>query len=83
MSMKAKSSTIVFVTQRIKDIRRPRGRYLPIKLFSVENLDNHRVLHPVESESSGLVGICVVYFIRFMNGTDVRSTFRISTQYRI
>ena len=47
---------VVFVTQRIKDIRQPRGRYLPIKLFSVENLDNHRVLHPMKSVSSGVVG---------------------------
>lgn len=39
------------VTQRIKEIKQPRGGYLPIKLFSVEQFEDHRVLHPVESVS--------------------------------
>lgn len=59
---------MVSVTQRIKEINQPRGGYLPIKLFSVEQFEDHRVLHPVESVSPSLVGICVDYLTRFMKG---------------
>ena len=55
---------MVSVTQRIKEINQPRGGYLPIKLFSVEQFDDHRILHPVESVSPSLVGICVDYLTR-------------------
>ena len=69
---------MVSVTQRIKEINQPRGGYLPIKLFSVEQFEDHRVLHSVESISPSLVGICVDYLTRFMNGSDARSAFEIS-----
>ena len=69
---------MVSVTQRIKEINQPRGGYLPIKLFSVEQFEDHRVLHPVESVSPSLVGICVDYLTRFMKGAEARDAFRIS-----
>ena len=61
---------MVSVTQRIKEINQPRGGYLPIKLFSVEQFEDHRVLNPVESVSPSLVGICVDYLTRFMKGAE-------------
>jgi len=69
---------MVSVTQRIKEINQPRGGYLPIKLFSVEQFEDHRVLHPVESVSPSLVGICVDYLTRLMKGAESRDAFRIS-----
>lgn len=69
---------MVSVTQRIKEINQPRGGYLPIKLFSVEQFEDHRVLHPVESVSPSLVGICVDYLTRLMKGAEARDAFRIS-----
>ena len=59
---------MVSVTQRIKEINQPRGGYLPIKLFSAERFEDHRVLNPVESVSPSLVGICVDYLTRLMKG---------------
>ena len=69
---------MVSVTQRIKEINQPRGGYLPIKSFSVEEFEDHRVLHPVESVSPSLVGICVDYLTRFMKGAEARDALRIS-----
>lgn len=73
-----KGVAMVSVTQRIKEINQPRGGYLPIKLFSVEQFEDHRVLHPVESVSPSLVGICVDYLTRFMKGAEASDAFRIS-----
>jgi hypothetical protein len=69
---------MVSVTQRIKEVKQPRGGYLPIKLFSVNQLDDERILHSVESVSPSLVGICVDYLTRFMKGTESREAFRVS-----
>lgn len=69
---------MVSVTQRIKEVKQPRGGYLPIKLFSVNQLDDNRVLHLVESLSPSLVGICVDYLTRFMKGTNSREAFKVS-----
>ena len=69
---------MVSVTQRIKEINQPRGGYLPIKLFSAERFEDHRVLNPVESVSPSLVGICVDYLTRFMKGAEASDAFRIS-----
>ena len=40
---------MVSVTQRIKQIKQPRGGYLPVKAFTVTMLDDGQVLNPEES----------------------------------
>ena len=45
---------------------------------SVEQFEDHRVLHPVESVSPNLVGLCADSLTRFMKGPDVRDAVRIS-----
>lgn len=47
---------MVSVTQRIKQIKQPRGGYLPVKTFTVTTLDDGQVLNPEESIAASLVG---------------------------
>ena len=66
---------MVSVTQRIKQIKQPRGGYLPVKAFTVTTLDDGQVLNPEESIA---VGTAVDYLSRFMDGTTVEEAFEIS-----
>lgn len=69
---------MVSVTQRIKQIKQPRGGYLPVKTFTVTTLDDGQDLNPEESIASSLVGTAVDYLSRFMDGTAVEEAFEIS-----
>lgn len=69
---------MVSVTQRIKQIKQPRGGYLPVKTFTVTTLDDGQGLNPEESIAASLVGTAVDYLSRFMNGTAVEEAFKIS-----
>lgn len=66
---------MVSVTQRIKQIKQPRGGYLPVKAFTVTMLDDGQVLSPEESIGASLVGTAVDYL---MDGTIVEEAFEIS-----
>ena len=66
---------MVSVTQRTKQIKQPRGGYLPVKTFTVTTLDDGQVLNP---EAASLVGTAVDYLSRFMDGTAVEEAFEIS-----
>ena len=70
---------MVSVTQRIKQIKQPRGGYLPVKTFTVTTLDDGQVLNPEESIAASLVGTAVDYLSRFMDGTSVEEAFEISS----
>ena len=69
---------MVSVTQRIKQIKQPRGGYLPVKTFTVTTLDDGQVLNPEESIAASLVGTAVDYLSRYMDGTSVEEAFEIS-----
>ncbi|WP_455461751.1 hypothetical protein [Streptococcus salivarius] len=69
---------MVSVTQRIKQIKQPRGGYLPIKTFTVTTLDDGQGLNPEESIVASLVGTAVDYLSRYMDGTAVEEAFEIS-----
>lgn len=69
---------MVSVTQRIKQIKQPRGGYLPVKTFTVTTLDDDQGLNPEESIAASLVGTAVDYLSRFMDGTAVEEAFEIS-----
>lgn len=69
---------MVSVTQRIKQIKQPRGGYLPVKTFTVTTLDDGQLLNPEESIAASLVGTAVDYLSRFMDGTAVEEAFEIS-----
>ena len=69
---------MVSVTQRIKQIKQPRGGYLPVKAFTVTTLDDGQALNPEESIAASLVGTAVDYLSRFMDGSAVEEAFEIS-----
>ena len=69
---------MVSVTQRIKQIKHPRGGYLPVRTFTVPTLDDGQGLNPEESIAASLVGTAVDYLSRFMDGTAVEEAFEIS-----
>ncbi|WP_411955162.1 hypothetical protein ACKXGF_05205 [Alkalibacillus sp. S2W] len=66
------------VTQRIKQIKQPRGGYIKPKEFSVEDLQDDNVLYESENIHSSLVGLAVDYLTRFLNGTPIEEAFKIS-----
>lgn len=69
---------MVSVTQRIKQIKQPRGGYLPVKTFTVTTLDDGQLLNAEESIAASLVGTAVDYLSRFMDGTTAEEAFEIS-----
>lgn len=69
---------MVSVTQRIKQIKQPYGGYLPPKLFSVDELIDGKELSREENIHPSLVGLCVDYLTRFMNGASLEEAFKIS-----
>ena len=69
---------MVSVTQRTKQIKQPRGGYLPVKTFTVTTLDDGQGLNPEESIVASLVGTAVDYLSRYMDGTSVEEAFEIS-----
>lgn len=66
------------VTQRIKQIKQPRGGYIPPKEFTITTLDDNILLNEKENIHSSLVGLVVDYMTRYSSGTPLEEAFRIS-----
>ena len=67
------------VTQRIKQVKQPRGGYIKPKDMTTLILgDGIDALNPDEITHAGLVGTAVDYLTRFMLGTPVENAFQIS-----
>ncbi len=66
------------VTQRIRQIKQPRGGYLNIKNFNMKIIDDGIILNEKENIHPSIVGIVVDYMSRFMTGTDILEAFKIS-----
>lgn len=66
------------VTQRIKQIKQPRGGYINPKEFSITTLDDGVELHPDENIHSSLIGLAVDYLTRYSIGTPANEAFKIS-----
>ena len=66
------------VTQRIKQIKQPRGGYLNPKTFKITQFEDKQELNPIENIHSSLVGLVVDYLTRFLNGTQKKVAFNIS-----
>ncbi|WP_400206998.1 hypothetical protein [Candidatus Methanomassiliicoccus intestinalis] len=69
---------MVSVTQRIKQIKQPRGGYINPKQFRVCNLNDSKTLYESENINVGLVGSAVDYMTRFIAGTSAEDAFKIS-----
>ena len=66
------------VTQRIKQIKQPRGGYINPNMFTIVKMDSLNNLNDTENIHASLIGLAVDYLTRFMNGTKVEDSFRIS-----
>lgn len=66
------------VTQRISQIKQPRGGYINRKNFTTIVLEDGITLNPQENIRSNLIGLVVDYMTRFCMGTPKESAFQIS-----
>ncbi|SPT53823.1 Uncharacterised protein [Actinomyces bovis] len=67
------------VTQRIKQVKQPRGGYIKPKEFKPESLgDGAEALNPEENVHASLMGLAVDYMTRFMSGASAEDAFKIS-----
>ena len=66
------------VTERIKEIKQPRGGYLPLRNFTVTDMDEIGEVTSPENIRANLVGIAVDYLTRFTTYGDPFSAFEIS-----
>ena len=67
------------VTQRIKQIKQPRGGYIKPKDLKAESLgDGIDALNPKENVHPTLMGLAVDYMTRFMSGTSAKDAFDVS-----
>ena len=67
------------VTQRIKEVKQPRGGYInPKELTTISLGDGIENLNQNETTHAGLVGMAVDYLTRFMLGSSVEAAFCIS-----
>lgn len=67
------------VTQRIKQVKQPRGGYIKPKEFKAESLgDGAEALNPEENVHASLMGLAVDYMTRFMSGASVEDAFKVS-----
>lgn len=69
---------MVAVTQRIKQIKQPRGGYVPPRSLEAEEFTDEITLHPEENISPIIVGIAVDYLTRIALGHAAERSFRVS-----
>ena len=66
------------VTQRINEIKQPRGGYIKPKEFIIFSLEDNEILNNEENIHSSIVGLTVDYMTRFLIGSSHKSAFQIS-----
>lgn len=77
--MTLQNATGCSVTQRIKQMKQPRGGYVNPKMFAETSLGaGADALNPEENIHASLVGLAVDYLTRFMSGTPAEEAFAIS-----
>lgn len=69
---------MVSVTQRIKQVKQPRGGYVGPRLMHVRQLDDGIALHAAENIHPSLAGLAVDYLSRVVIGADTHEAFRVS-----
>ncbi len=66
------------VTQRIKQIKQPRGGYIKPSQFKTYEYDDGFTLNESENVHPSIVGMTVDYLTRFIMGADKKDAFKIS-----
>lgn len=78
MFMKGCDFFMSSVTERIKNVKQPRGGYIKPSAFNVVNLSDGRLLCDSENVHASLVGLVVDYFTRYLSGKSVQDAFLVS-----
>lgn len=68
------------VTQRINEIKQPRGGYIKPSEFDIFTLDDGITLNPNENIHGSIIGTAIDYLTRFIMGTNLFEAFNISIQ---
>ena len=55
------------VTQRIKDIKQPRGGYIKPSQFNLQKMDDGQTLNEHENIHASVIGMAIDYLTRFIN----------------
>lgn len=66
------------VTQRIKEIKQPKGGYIKPSQFKLQKIDDEKILNEQENVHASIIGMAVDYLTRFVMGTDILEAFKIS-----
>ena len=66
------------VTQRIKEIKQPRGGYIKPSQFKLQKIDDEKILNEQENVHASVIGMAVDYLTRFVMGADILEAFKIS-----
>ncbi|MBR0281078.1 MAG: hypothetical protein IJQ81_05720 [Oscillibacter sp.] len=66
------------VTQRINEIKQPRGGYIKPSQFTARVIDDGRKLAEEENIHASVVGMAVDYLTRYLMGADIEDAFSIS-----
>lgn len=66
------------VTNRIKEIKQPRGGYIKPSSMKIIELNDGKTLNEQENISSSVIGMAVDYMTRFKMGVDITEAFKIS-----
>ena len=66
------------VTDRIKEIKQPRGGYIKPSSMNLIELNDEKVLNEQENVSGAIIGMVVDYMKRFMMGAKITKAFEIS-----
>ncbi len=66
------------VTQRIKEIKQPRGGYVKPSQFKLQKINDGQILNEQENVHASVIGMAVDYLTRFVMGTNVVEAFKIS-----
>ena len=66
------------VTGRIKNVKQPRGGYIKPSEFETIELNDGKILNDEENVHASVIGMTVDYLTRFMIGTDLLESFKIS-----
>lgn len=68
------------VTQRIKQVKQPRGGYIKPSDFEIIKIDDGLILNESENVHASVMGMAVDYLTRFCMGTPIKEAFKISIQ---
>lgn len=66
------------VTQRINEVKQPRGGYIKPSKFEVTAIVSTTALNAIENVPPTIIGLAVDYMTRFMLGTPVSKVFEVS-----